>query len=164
MSSGKYSNKTLPDDPSMFPRPATWLSWVREFPQQRVKKDANGNYVRTFDAEGNTLGYEYEPVGPIPAEGKVRHHYTRAEARKALMWLGRNSKYRPEDERGRFYNDWAVYEWVDDEWVLRGSGVKGEKRSDNPFFKQKLTAEEKLHPFDKAAQDKAIESILKVVS
>jgi len=158
----KQTNKTLPNDPTMFPEPATWLSWTRDFPRQVVKRDANGDSIKIFNSEGRHIGFEYEAV-PQDAEGKIRHHYSRAEARKSLLWLGRESKYRPEEERGRFYTDWAVYEYVDGEWVLRGQGFKGEKRRESAWFQQKVTKDEKIHPFDKVQQDKAIESILKAV-
>jgi hypothetical protein len=162
----KITNKGLPNDPSMFPPPATWLSWVREH-RQVPRLDKDGNHVTqevTYtDHLGNSRTYQQTVYDPVQLEdGKIRHHYTRAVARKSLMGLGRDSKDRG-DQRGLFYCDWAVYEWVDGEWILRGSGKKGEARKTNPWFAQKVTKEERKHPFDKAQEQKAIESILKAV-
>jgi len=153
----KYTNKGLPNDPKIFPSPATWLSWVREG-HNVIRKDRNGDPIKIFGPDGRHVGYEYDYVQS--EDGKVRHHYTRAETRKSLMWLGRDSKYRG-DDAGKFFADWAVYEFVDGEWVLRGSGKKGEYRKHNEWFAMKVSKEERVHPFDKAQEQRAIESILK---
>lgn len=157
--SSKYTNKMLPNDPKLFPEPTTWMSWVREFPRTELVRNAGGEPVRKLDAQGRHIGYEYVTKEPGP-DGKIRHHYTRAETRKALMWLGSMSKYREESERGRFTSDWAVYEFVEGEWVLRGSGKKGEYRKHNEFFATKIPKGERKHPFDKVQEDLAIQSIL----
>lgn len=166
----KHTNKGLPNNPAMFPPPATWMSWTR-----------NSHVVPRLDAEGKEVKHMVTYTGGDPGQapkqyeravydqeqendGKVRHHYTRAETRKSLMWLGKDTKYRSEDQRGRFYVDWAVYEWVDGAWLLRGSGLQGELRRTNDFFAQKQTAAEREHPFDQALEAAAIESILKVAS
>lgn len=150
MSGMKLTNKALPNDPSIFPPPVTWMSWVGD---RKVRKDANGRYMTNPDGT-----YVYEDV-----DGKIRYHYDYPDARKSLMWLGRESKWRKPEESGTFFYDWAVYEWENGEWVLRGEGRRGEKRKDNPFFNRKLTPEERAHPFDKAVEEKAIESILRSV-
>lgn len=156
----KLTNKSIENDPSMFPPPAIWMSWTADM-RHELKLDANGLPVTRSSAYGHEVN-DYEVV--VKSEGKIRHHYTRAEARKALMWVGSASKHRKEEHKGLFMTDWAVYEFVDGEWVLRGAGAEGEERKTNPFFAQKVTPDERVHPFEKAAQDKAIESILRAVS
>lgn len=160
----KYTNKALPHDPKMFPPPATWLSWTRNTGWEG-RVDAKGEPVMHTVTYGDK-DYERQVVDHPHTDdtGKVRHYYSRAEARKSLLWLGKASKDRPEDMRGRFYCDWAVYEWVNGEWILRGSGYQGELRKTNDFFAQKQTAAERVHPFDSALEAAAIESILKVAS
>jgi hypothetical protein len=163
----KYTNKALPHDPSLFPPPATWLSWTRNTTYQ-ARFDAQGNPVMhtvTYGKGDQARDYE-RPVYDHPQldDGKIRHYYSRAEARKSLLWLGKDSKDRPEEQRGTFYCDWAVYEFVDGEWVLRGSGLQGEPRKTNSFFAQRQTKAERVHPFDSALEAAAIESILKVAS
>lgn len=155
MGGKNLTNKPLPKDPKIFPPSPTWMSWVREFKFKRdpvtgfYMKDKNGHYV--YDDE---------------VEGKVRYHFDHMDARKSLMWLGRESRYRNAGESGTFYNDWAVYEWVGDEWVLRGEGFKGEFRKDNEFFDLKKV-KDRSHPFDRAkethernVEEEAIASIL----
>jgi hypothetical protein len=146
----KLTNKNLPNDPAVFPPPVRWMSWVAEakyarHADGRLKQDANGQYILDMNSEG-----------------KIRYHYDRMDARKSLMWLGRESKWRREGESGTFFYDWAVYEWVNDEWVLRGEGLRGQKRSENPFFDRKnINKAEQVHVFDRITEEKAIESILK---
>lgn len=155
MGGKNLTNKPLPNNPDVFPPSPTWMSWVREF---KFKRKADGTYER--DKNGHYV-YDQE------VEGKVRYHFDHMDARKSLMWLGRESRYRNADESGKFYQDWAVYEWVGDEWVLRGEGFRGESRKDNEFFDLKKI-KDRTHPFDRAKEthernieDEAIESILK---
>ena len=157
MGGQKLTNKSLPNDPSLFPPSPKWMSWVGEL---KLKRDANGRYM--MDANGNYVYEQFE-------EGKIRYHFDHMDARKSLMWLGRESQYRRHDS-GQFYADWAVYEWVDDKWVLRGQGFKGEFRKDNEFFDLKKI-KDRTHPFDRAkethernVEDAAIESILKALN
>ena len=70
-----YSNKAIPEDPNLFPEPQTWITWVAEMDYALREQD----------------GKQIYSVVPKD-EGKIRHHYTLADARKNLMWIGSRSK------------------------------------------------------------------------
>lgn len=145
-----YSNKRIPDDPTLFPEPQTWVTWVADL---------------DYDfKDGKRRAYPRDV-------GSIRHHYTLADARKNLMWIGSRSKYKgyyDNIEGGRFMTNWAVYHWDSDlgEWVLAFSGACGEARDDNPLFKRNGSWKEAengktfAQMVDSKLEDKALESIL----
>lgn len=135
------TSKKIANDPTMFPPVQTWMTWVDGFTYRYI----NGQY-------------QLDPTG----EGKLRHHYSLAEARKSLMWVARTKKARYDQAgfEGKVKLDFAVYEWVESEWVLRFEGVRGQDRDDCPLFARGLKYD-KVHPIDHAKESKAIESILK---
>lgn len=138
-----YTNRAIPDDPSMFPPPQQFLVWIQEIDYK------NSPYGR---------GWIYVPKDS--GEGKVRHHYDLHSARKAVQGIGSKGTYRDESQKGVYYTNWRIYEWVEGEWVLRYSGDAGTKRDDNPLSKLRLKPGEKVNPIDKAIEEKAIESLL----
>lgn len=147
-----YSNKKIPNDPTLFPEPQTWVTWVAEF-----------DYVR----KNNKTHLLAKDVG------SVRHHYTLADARKTLMWIGSRSKYKQSGyyegvEPGKFSTDWAVYRWNGEtrEWELVFSGIKGGDRDSNPLFKRNGSWKEAeggktfAEAVDETLEDRAMQSIL----
>lgn len=144
-----YSNRKIPNDPTLFPEPQHWMAWVAEIDYSQM--GMTGKRI----------------LKSIPDQGKLKHYHTLAEAKKALMWIGRKSRgnyaeYYENVGQGNFITDWAVYEWVGDQWVKRYEGFVGEKRADNPLFKRKFKADEKANPIDRKLEDQAIASILGV--
>lgn len=141
----KYSNKIISNDPKIFPPPLTWMTWIEH---------------RKWGQRGDGT---WGPGGPS-GEGKLRHYYDLNSARKGVAWVGSASSYRPEGERGKYMADWAIYEWVEGEWVERYSGFAGQDRSMNPLSKLRLRKGQKQHPIDANMEDAALESIMKAVS
>lgn len=151
-----YTNKQIPNDPTMFPAPQNWITWVANF------------------------GYDFSDnkrrITPGNGAGKVRHHYTLADARKSLMWIGSRSKYKESywDNivGGEFMADWAIYHWNGSEWEKVFSGVQGEARDTNPLFRRdgswKEVAEDGGKSFaegiDAKMEEQAIASILSAVA
>lgn len=147
-----YSNKKIPNDPTLFPEPQTWVTWVAGYDYER-KSD---NRMRL----------------KVREDGSVRHHYTLADARKTLMWIGSRSKYKERGyyegvESGKFSTDWAVYRWTGQEWELVFQGAKGEDRNSNPLFKRnwKNFADNRTFAqiVDETLEERAIKSILNSV-
>jgi len=152
-----YSNKKIPNDPSMFPPIQTWMSWLEDADYTSRGKVTN--------SQGEEV-YDYELVGK--GEGKLRHHYSLADARKSLMWVARTergTRYRSDRYSGVVALNFAVYEWVEGEWVLRFEGHQGQKRKDCPLFARNLLSkQEKTHPIDQSKEERAIRSILEAAA
>jgi len=139
-----YSNKKVPNDPTIFPTPQTWMTWVED--------------RSWISLPGGGWGPNPSDIG----EGKLRHYHTLADAKKGLSWIASASSYRAEDERGTFQVNWAVYQWDDagQEWKKVYEGLAGEPRSENPLFQRRFKKGEKVNPIDANLESRAVESIL----
>lgn len=148
-----YSNRKIPDDPSLFPSPQTWLTWVEE--RRHAYDQAKQEYV----------------LLPAEGEGKLRHYDSLPAARKALGWVGsQRGTWDPNTKKvikpkgpAVFRYAWRVYEWDGEAWVVRYSGEVNELRNENPLFKLRFKANEKVHRLDTKLEEKAIESIRQAV-
>lgn len=151
-----YSLKKIPNDPTLFPAPQTWMTWIESHDYV--------NHGSITNNDGNVV-YDYELIGK--GEGKLSHHYSLAEARKSLLWIARTGRgraqYRSDRYKGKVALNFAVYEFADGEWVKRFEGHQGQRREDCPLFARGLQYD-KTHPIDKANEDLAIRSILEAAS
>lgn len=143
-----YSNRKLANDPTLLPPIQEYMTWV-EVPDYGHQLAPDGTRIRT-----------YTPTG----EGKLRHYYSLADAKRGLSWIGSKSSYRQENA-GIFTADWALYRWDFEkgQWIELYAGKTGERRDDNRLFKRRLKADEKKHPIDHANEQAAIRSILAAV-
>lgn len=136
-----YSQARMPNDVDFFPEPPPWLVW---FSDGYWSADEGKHITRD---------------GSRRDRGQVRHYPTLAKAKKQIAPYGR--KHRPKDEVV-FFNDWAIYKWEGDEYVLKFSGQSGEKVDGHPLWVRGVAKSEKAVAIPDRVLERTLASLKEV--
>lgn len=161
-----YTNAYFKNDELDFPHPPLWLVWTCN--------------DRTSQSEWN-VKKDPETARAVKGQGKIRHVPTLDKAKRQVSRYGlskRNLEYanRPNSywgnspnggdwSEGEWMEDWAIYEWVDNQYVLRYEAKAGEFKQDTELFKKpvKKGTGEKIRTVPEEAIEAAKQSILRAV-
>lgn len=146
-----YTNRKFPNDTTKFLPPPTWLVWT-EGVHGELRKDVDGNPIKsTHPTRGYRYEYEYDYTDT--GEGTIRHVLSLQKAKAQLGSMKHNPK---------FHCNWAIYEWVDNEWVLRFEGRRDQDRKSNLLYQIKIDKTNVDRPHLDLAVEEAIASIARV--